>query len=244
MLKKCIFLGIFSLFILFSGFSNDIEFTVGGGLTLYVIPTVNPIRTETTITILNQKVKATADTVNLLFGFAMTVPVTFAYILDSGWGIGASSEVGFSFLAGPQVFLKSPPSNYRPTDFTSVYNAFLLTMNFLLKSPRIEGFSIVMEAGLILRPGAVSSYDRGSRLKYIRSSSNISYRALCYAGPNFFVGFEKKVGDHISISPGFRLSPEFTHYSTYSTYPGSTESYALINFGFEFRISWFKVFRT
>jgi hypothetical protein len=219
--------------------ADSIDISVGGGFTGYFIPTVNPYNFETTY--VNPTTVVTASYLNLLFGFAISAPVDFTYYFNNDWGVGANVELGYSLQGGPQVYLKDAPSGYVPSDYSVLYNAFLGIFNFTAKSPKLKyDFRIVMEVGLMLRPGGLVGFYRGSRSLYLLGYGTSDIRALCYAGPDFFIGFQKQLAKSLIIMPGFRFSAEFTGY--YVEFPYSTyrEFYAQINFGLEFRILWNK----
>jgi hypothetical protein len=219
--------------------SESVDISVGGAFTGYLIPTVSFYNYETTIA--NPARVSANDYVDLMFGFAVTAPVVATYYFNNGWGVGGSVELGYSFQAGPQVYMGNPPANYVPSDTAHFFHAFYGLFNFAVKTPKLKyDFRIVMELGLLLRGGGMLGWNRNYLYTSPLGSGTTSVRALCYAGPDFFIGFQKEVTPSLVIMPGFRFSSEFSGY--YDTYPNTIyrEFYVQVNFGLECRIMWNK----
>lgn len=228
-------------------FSNSIDVGVGGAFTGYFIPTVNYRSTDTTIEIVNflttEKQTTKTETVNLLFGFGITVPAFFLYNLSNNWGVGATIQLGYSFLGGPEVYCvvdKEQPKNYTPTDYAYFYNSFLGIFNFLARTPDLgKGFSLLLEGGLIVRGGGLTGrYQNKEEVKFPIGSSTQPYRALGFVGPNLFVGFNKEIYKSLLIMPGLRISTEFAYFPTSASGFVQKEFYFLLNFGLEFKLLW------
>ncbi|MCX8163724.1 MAG: hypothetical protein N3D10_04205 [Candidatus Micrarchaeota archaeon] len=229
-------------------YSDSIDISVGGAFTGYFIPSVNyrsiDVTTKSETPLGTQKKSSKIDSVNLFFGFAITVPVTFLYNLPSGWGFGAAMELGYSFLGGPEVYISEKPDDYVIGDYTYFYNSFLGIFNFLARTPDLgNGFKLLLEGGLIVRPGAlIGIYQNNEIIKFPIKGGDTPFRGLGYVGPNLFVGFYKELVKSLVIMPGFRPTFEFGYYplidksSTMSI--TQNEFYFLATFGLEFRMLW------
>jgi len=250
MKKRFIFILIAVVFTLQFSEADSLDVFVGGGLTGYFIPTLNYEGIESTVTIPRtlltpeRTITSTYNSSNLLFGFAVSVPVGVIYNFYNGWGLGGLIELGYSFQGGPKVYHSDPPEfntdgdDYVITNQRYIYNAFLGVINIVGRTPELGyGFRINMELGVILRPGALIGFDLTNRLDYpISSSADLPYRFLCYVGPNFLIGFQKELTKHLVIMPGLRLSAEFASYQITETNYVLKETYINGNFGIECRL--------
>jgi hypothetical protein len=216
--------------------ASSVEISVGGAFTGY-IPTINYYSYE----YITPVVRTYTENLNLLFGLAVSIPVSVNYNFNSGWGIGGCFETGFSFQAGPQLYSRYAPSDYVPTDFVYIYNAFYGIFDMMVKSPRNRyGMRAVMEFGLVIRPGALIGFNRTGRLRFYEGPGSDDFRFLFYAGPNFFIGFQKEVARSVIITPGIRFSGEFSvHQYDYNRY-AQNEFYVQANIALEVKILWNK----
>lgn len=229
--------------------ADNIDFSVGGGITAYIIPTFNYSNIETTIlqepplVPVRTTEVTTAENLNLLFGFTATVPIVVTYHFNNGWGVGGTVELGYSFQGGPHVYLRNAPSDYVPTDTAYMFHAFYGVFNFTAKTPVLKyDFRIMMEIGLILRGGGLLRWDRNSHIRFPLGSGETDVRALCYVGPDIFVGFQKNLTSSLIIMPGIRMSTEFAYFDNNSyQYRLTKEFYLQANIGLEFRLMWNKI---
>ncbi|OHD15102.1 MAG: hypothetical protein A2086_15265 [Spirochaetes bacterium GWD1_27_9] len=239
----------FVLFFAVKIFSENIDITAGFGLTAYGLPTVNINNLKESSGV----VQSDKDSVSLFFGAAGTIPFTFCYHFSNNWGIGFSSEAGYNFMAGRNVYLKNAPSDYDPVDYTYMFHAFLGNLNFMIKSPRIKNSSLLIELGIILRPTFWFAYTKAGNNdnKYNTISLYIGnerkdYKTLLFLGPAFFVGGEVLLGKNASITLGARLSTEFAKYDIDYTINNinykPNEFYIIINMAFELRIGYYHQF--
>jgi hypothetical protein len=220
--------------------ADSIDLSVGGAFTGYFIPTINYFSYESTL----PRIAYKSESVNLLFGMALTVPVTFTYYFNNDWGVGAAVEMGYSLQGGPHVWLKNPPVDYVPTDYSYLFNAFYGVFDFAAKTPRFKyDIRLLMEFGLTIRAGGLVGFYRGNRSLFTEGLATSDFRALGYVGPNFFIGIQKEVVKSLILQPGFRFSAEFAGYNyAYIGGYAYNELYVQINFGLELRIMWNKNF--
>lgn len=211
---------------------QSLEISAGGGLTGYFIPTINFVSS----TISSDARVYRSDSVNLLFGLAVSAPVSVVYYLKNNVGIGGLAELGYSFLGGPHVYLSDAVPGYVPTQYWHTLHSFVGIFNLVIKSPPINTFRFLAEFGLIIRPGVVFNYHYYNNILF-----DHGYRFLFYAGPNLFLGFHKTIMQNLIITPGLRISTEFAGFQL--NYPHSYHRtfYMLANFGLEFRILYRKV---
>lgn len=244
---------IFSAILIFIGvsyflFSESLDISVGGAFTGYFLPSVNyrsiDVFTKIETPTGTQKDTSKVESVNLLFGFAITVPATVLYNLKSGWGIGGAIQLGYSFLGGPEVYISEKPDDYVVGDYAYFYNSFLGIFNFLARTPDLgNGFKLLLEGGLIVRPGAlIGRYRTDEVIKFPVRGGDSPFRGLGYVGPNLFIGFYKELVKSLVIMPGFRPSFEFGYYQMYdkegSAQITQREFYFLANFALEFKMLW------
>jgi hypothetical protein len=229
-------------FLLFFSFqiagASSIDVSVGGAFTFYAIPTINYYSYEYVTPVL----RTSSEDMNLLFGLALSVPVSVTYNFNNGWGIGGSMELGYSFQAGPHVYSRYAPPDYAPTDYAYMYNAFYGLFDFRVRSPYAGyGIRAVMEFGVVIRPGALIGFYRADMVRFAEGPGSNGFRALCYAGPNFFIGFQKEVARSLILEPGFRFSGEFAGYQNHNDVRYyQNEFYVQANFAIELKIMWNK----
>jgi hypothetical protein len=122
-----------------------------------------------------------------------------------------------------------------------MYSAFYGIFDMTVKSPRNrDGLRAVMEFGLVIRPGALIGFYRAGRLRFNEGPGSDDFRFLFYAGPNFFIGFQKEIARSVIISPGIRFSGEFSlHQYDYARYV-QNEFYVQANIALEVKIMWNK----
>ena len=237
-MRKYFIAAILSIIILNFIHPASIDFSIGGAFTGYLIPTIN----YNSYDYVTPTTRTYAENINLFFGMALTMPVSINYNFNNGWGIGGSFESGYSFHIGPHIYSRYAPSDFVPTDYVYMLNAFYGIFDFLLKSPRNKyGFRAVAEFGLVIRPGILSGFYRTGRLYFAEGPGSSDFRFLFYAGPNIFIGFQKAVSSSVILVPGFRFSGEFAAFrNNKDPRYYQNEFYVLANFGFELKIMWNK----
>jgi hypothetical protein len=245
-INLCIF---FLIIFIKSVFADSIDVSAGGAVTGY-LPILNYCNSDLTrtleppiVTVRRVDIMKT-DSLNLLFGFAVSAPVIFTYYFNNGWGVGAEAELGYSFQAGIQVYMNNAPENYVPTDTSFFYHAFLGTFNFIVNTPKLKNdFRVTMEFGLALRAGGLTGFVKSEKYRFLYGTGYVEARPLCYLGPDLFIGFQKDLARSLIIMPGLRMSSEFAYFYDDTNHNLiSRDFYLQINLGLEFRLLWNKSF--